>query len=54
MEFYQLVGNAASKLLERSANIQASPAKTDTRVGGPDTEVFFETSWQLPDIVKMN
>jgi hypothetical protein len=32
MEFFQLIGNAASKLLKRSANIQASPAEDDFRI----------------------
>jgi len=56
MEFFQLIGNAASKLLKRSAKIRGQSGQDGYTqlVEGVDTEVFLEKSWQLPDIVKLD
>src|SRR5262245_16081847 len=55
MEVFQLVGNAASNLLKRSAKNSGQSGQDGYTqlVEGIDTEVLLEKSWQLPDIVKM-
>jgi len=55
MEFFQLIGNAASNLLKRSAKNSGQSGQDGYTqlVEGIDTEVLLEKSWQLPDIVKM-